>query len=98
MAKRDSLNLLVDGFSGRIHQTIRRIGTFDAVAKKLGVAPATLFRWVRGESMPPFNAMATICKLAGTDIYWLAFNEASVWSVAIGQHSVSVTPTGRQNA
>lgn len=89
---------LTAGFGERIRLVVRRIGSKEDVAQKLGVARATLYRWIAEESMPPFDCCAMLCQLAGADMYWLAFNQASVWFRAIGQHPVSMPARARQNA
>lgn len=65
---------LTAGFGERIRLIVRHIGSKEDVAQKLGVARATLYRWIAEESMPPFEACAMLCLLAGVRMQWLAFD------------------------
>jgi transcriptional regulator with XRE-family HTH domain len=38
-----------------------------AIARKLGVDTATVYRWVRGESMPPGDKLLALAELLGVD-------------------------------
>lgn len=71
---------LRDDFAARLAQACSNAG-IDAhgrgvvIAKKLGVTPKAVSKWLNSESMPRQGKMAELAKMLGVTVYWLQYGE-----------------------
>ena len=71
MTKKDKLN---QGLASRIKIAVGLIDdTVEGVAKRVGVARATLFNYMAGTRPPDADTVAKICKLSGQSPQWVLF-------------------------
>lgn len=68
----DSVPISTEEIGTRISATASALGTREVVAKMMGVSPAQLQRYIKGENMLPFDAAARLCFASGIAMEWLA--------------------------
>lgn len=68
-----SVSFLAPGIESRIDELCRRIGDREAAAAVAGVSSVMLRRYIKGESKPPFEAIANLARAAGAGLDWVAF-------------------------
>ncbi len=56
----------------RVEQLVVRIGGAPAVAKKLSVTKAAIYKWIKGQARLPFCEMYLLAKEADVTLDWLA--------------------------
>lgn len=75
--KRKSLPFLAEGIGNRISAAAGRMRTRAEAAKAAGISDDMLYRYIREQSPPSFNAMAGLAKATGVSLEWLATGEPS---------------------
>lgn len=62
----------------RISDVCGRLGRREDASDVMGVSLAALQRYIRGENMPPFEAVARLCKAANVSMEWVATGDGSM--------------------
>lgn len=68
----DSRPIPAVGIGRRISDAATLVGTRKSAHSVMGVSSAALQRYIKGENMPPFDAVARLCVEAGVRMEWLA--------------------------
>ncbi|MCM0148167.1 LexA family protein [Photobacterium galatheae] len=69
-------------FSTRLAQACIKAGIEEhgrgvIIAKRLGVTPKAVSKWLNAESMPRRDKMSELASFLGVDLYWLQFGDES---------------------
>lgn len=72
---RNSVLILASGIGTRIDAASRKVGTRKNAAIAAGVSDDMLYRYIREQSAPSFEAMVGLAKAAGVSLEWLASGE-----------------------
>ncbi|NII74248.1 transcriptional regulator with XRE-family HTH domain [Dyella sp. SG562] len=84
------------GIGTRISDACGRLGRREDASDVMGVSLAALQRYIRGENMPPFEAVARLCKAADVSMEWIASGRGSMtdnpWQGAPGSASQPARP------
>jgi len=73
----------------RIKAVIKLIGTKSDAAKYSGVSSDMLYRYVRGQSKPSFEAMIGIAQAAGVNIQWLATGQGDMMAASQAHYDMT---------
>lgn len=71
----DSRPILAEGIGRRISEVADVLGSRISAYTIMGVSSAALQRYIKGDNMPPFDAVARLCLDAGVRMEWLATGE-----------------------
>jgi phage repressor protein C with HTH and peptisase S24 domain len=64
-----------EGLENRIDEAARVIGDRQTAANVMGVSAAQLYRYLKGEAVPPLSAMISLARRSGLALEWLATGE-----------------------
>ncbi|MFC3716846.1 hypothetical protein ACFONC_11855 [Luteimonas soli] len=71
----DSQLELAPGIGTRISAAASKLPTRIFAARRMGISPDMLQRYIREESQPSFKPLARLCLLTGTSMHWMASGE-----------------------
>ena len=74
----DSRPILAEGIGRRISEAAEVLGTRSSAYAVMGVSSAALQRYIKGDNMPPFDAVARLCIAAGVRMEWIATEQGAM--------------------
>lgn len=87
-----------EAFCSRIREVTDIIGNPNAAAKKAGVTPSSVARWLKGESDPSRTNLIRMAEAAGVNVAWLATGEGAKFKAETADSDHSAEKTASKTA